>query len=473
LVFGLIFGAIALFSSSAVSKVLAEKGDEDKGPKVNVCREHDGKWEAKNIKEKDKKDGDFEYKGPVHEHGNDKGKPTDAGDNWCKDNVPSTTPPVCQERQTCDTVPTTYVYTDKVVTEAGYWGNWELGSASASATVEVRTVQDGNISSDRPFTQTTCPQGYTHTGYNPSWSNVCRTGNQGHYTYAPYQKVYGACPQGSTIDPDDATKCLTPNMVDEHRNWVEPILGCPADYEVNPEGDNCRKVDVEEHQGACKTEISNDGGEIWTEGTCTPPPPPVDTTPAPEQPRNEPGLSEAKAPSCTDGSTILLPANFHVERSGESATLKWFQTQGDQVNIFYKEVGQTGWTHSVGDVTAKAGAFPDNYNEFTVHGLNPSLGYTFGIMQKHGCGGGETVTAVVIDGPQSRLFPFSYWEWTYDMKHTKKHDSIITAEEYVELIIFSVFVLLPILFISCVVSKIISLFEIIEIEVTEIPESRD
>jgi len=134
------------------------------------------------------------------------------------------------------------------------------------------------------------------------------------------------------------------------------------------------------------------------------PPPHIDTPSMPSGP--------FLAPSCTDGSTILLPANFHVDRSGTTATLKWFQTQGDQVNIFYKEVGEANWTHAVGDVTAKTGDFPNNYNEYVIGSLNPSLGYTFGIMQKHGCGGGETVTAVVIDGPATSTFSQSYWEWT-------------------------------------------------------------
>lgn len=109
------------------------------------------------------------------------------------------------------------------------------------------------------------------------------------------------------------------------------------------------------------------------------------------------------APTCPDGSTILLPANPHVFRAGEAATVKWWPTEADQVNLYYKEVGQANWTHAVGDLP--------NDGSYTIHGLNPTLGYVFGIQQKHGCGGGETVVAVIVDGPTARLFPFSYWMW--------------------------------------------------------------
>ena len=127
-----------------------------------------------------------------------------------------------------------------------------------------------------------------------------------------------------------------------------------------------------------------------------------------EEPRT---LTEAGAPQCTDLSPILLPANFHVTRRGSEADLKWFQTQGDKVNIYFKEVSAAGWEHSVADVPAKVGEFPNNYNEFTVGMLNPALGYTFGLQQASGCAGGQLVTSVVVDGPLSVTFPFSYWTW--------------------------------------------------------------
>jgi hypothetical protein len=57
------------------------------------------------------------------------------------------------------------------------------------------------------------------------------------------------------------------------------------------------------------------------------------------------------------------------------------------------------------------GQYPNNFNEYTIHLLNPKLGYLFGLQQKTGCGGGQIVTAVVVDGPFAKLFPMSYWIW--------------------------------------------------------------
>lgn len=109
------------------------------------------------------------------------------------------------------------------------------------------------------------------------------------------------------------------------------------------------------------------------------------------------------APVCQDGTTINLPANFHVIRNGTEATLKWWPTEADQVNVFYKEVGSPVWTHALADQ-------PNNGN-VVIGMLKPELGYVFGIMQKRGCGSGELVTAVVVDGAFNRLFPMSYWQW--------------------------------------------------------------
>ena len=155
----------------------------------------------------------------------------------------------------------------------------------------------------------------------------------------------------------------------------------------------------------------DDGYYLGEDKQCYPNPTPTPEPRLPDQPLTAAGAG-AGAPVCTDGNTILLPAGFQVKRAGPDATYIWFQTQADQVNLYYREVGQANWTHGVANVPAKAGAFPDNYNEYTVHLLNPSLGYEFGLQQVHGCGGGQLVTAVVIDGPTTQLFPFSYWEWS-------------------------------------------------------------
>jgi hypothetical protein len=156
--------------------------------------------------------------------------------------------------------------------------------------------------------------------------------------------------------------------------------------------------------GACTTVTPTPTPEITPTPEVTPrvTPTPVPYQPAWPQPCN--GCTGTPvAPTCADSSTILLPANFFVERAGKDAILKWWPTQGSQVNVFYKEVGQSGWTYGVGDL-------PNN-GEYTVHALNPGVGYTFGLVQKTGCGGGQLATAVVVDGPQHKLFSMSYWEW--------------------------------------------------------------
>lgn len=140
--------------------------------------------------------------------------------------------------------------------------------------------------------------------------------------------------------------------------------------------------------------------------------PEVTPTPSeePGQPGNPPTFagSSTEPPVCPDGNTINLPANPHVLRAGESATVNFFLTEGDSANIYWRVVGQKDWQHSVADVKPNS----DNFVSYTIHNLDANLGYDFGVQQKKGCGGGQLVTAVVVDGPQPQLFHFSYWEWS-------------------------------------------------------------
>jgi hypothetical protein len=117
--------------------------------------------------------------------------------------------------------------------------------------------------------------------------------------------------------------------------------------------------------------------------------------------------SSTDAPVCTEGTTVLLPANPFVVRKGSEATVNFFLTQGDRANIYYKVVGQSNWQFSVPDLTPNG----DKFISYTIQGLNPQLGYDFGIQQVQGCGGGQMVTAVIVDGPQAKTFRFSYWIW--------------------------------------------------------------
>jgi hypothetical protein len=121
-----------------------------------------------------------------------------------------------------------------------------------------------------------------------------------------------------------------------------------------------------------------------------------------EQPR---ATTPAGAPVCTDTTPLIVPSNVHVVRSGANATVNFF-TSSSNANIYFKEVSATGWQHALRDIPVTGG-----YVSVTIHDLNPALGYTFGIQAANSCAGGETVVAVVVDGPSSVTFPMNYWEW--------------------------------------------------------------
>jgi hypothetical protein len=244
---------------------------------------------------------------------------------------------------------------------------------------------------------------------------------------APFIACEGACPTecgylGGTVPDgkggDKACEATEPCVTCEQESWscqeCQTHIGCDIcvdEFEgYCGEEYGCKWTEICEPNGDLKLLVLDGCRREWVcENTCQPEPTP---SPEPEQPRTEEHKSEpgpASAPVCTDGNTINLPANPHVLRSGSQATVNWFQTEADEANIYYKEVGQDNWTHAVSDIKVTS---PDKYVSYTIYDLDPNLGYVFGIQQKHGCGGGETVTAVIVDGPTTQLFPFSYWEWT-------------------------------------------------------------
>ena len=153
--------------------------------------------------------------------------------------------------------------------------------------------------------------------------------------------------------------------------------------------------------------LSKDDVKVDVDPCVTPSPSPE---PTPGNPGNPPTFagSSTNAPVCTDGNTVQLPANPHVYRNGESATVNFFITQGDSANVYWRVVGQKDWQNALSDLKPNA----DHFVSVTIHGLDPKLGYDFGIQQVQGCGGGQLVTAVIVDGPKPVLFKFSYWEWS-------------------------------------------------------------
>lgn len=115
------------------------------------------------------------------------------------------------------------------------------------------------------------------------------------------------------------------------------------------------------------------------------------------------GEEKPSAPVCTTLETLVLPANFFVERNGGSATLRWWPTAGSEVNIYVLDA----------DTNVRVGSKPDQPNNgvSVVELLDPNKGYTFELEQKNGCSSGQLVRVGVIDGPSSRIFVSSYWTW--------------------------------------------------------------
>ena len=128
----------------------------------------------------------------------------------------------------------------------------------------------------------------------------------------------------------------------------------------------------------------------------------------PTQPGTPPTFagSSTNAPVCPDGNTSKVPANAHVVRNGGSATANFFITEGNSANIYWKVNESADWQHSASNVKPNS----ENFVSFTINDLVPALGYTFGVQQKSGCGGGQ-ITAVVVDPPaQGVTFRVNYYQ---------------------------------------------------------------
>lgn len=179
-----------------------------------------------------------------------------------------------------------------------------------------------------------------------------------------------------------------------------------SDCEVNTilvclDGEQEKEVpDTEETRARLDNAFPN-----WYEGECEEPEPEPEPSPTPtEEPRT---TTEASAPVCPDGVLALVPQNPHVVRNGGDATVNAHIPEGNIVNVYFRENDAEGWQHAARDIQVEGG-----YVSYTIHDLDPALGYTFGIQAANGCAGGETVLAVIIDPPANgALFPFSYWEW--------------------------------------------------------------
>jgi len=219
-------------------------------------------------------------------------------------------------------------------------------------------------------------------------SKTCGGGTQTRTCTNPEPQYNGEDCKGKTSQSCNVEDCATQCPTNSH----EVRKSCVCDTGFHDVGDG----DL-----VCEADTVKTCEEL---GNC--PPPPACT----ENCGNPPTFagSSTNPPVCGDKNTINLPANVHVVRKGEEATVKFFITEGDSANIYWRVVGSKDWQHAVADVKPNG----DKFVSFTIHELNPNLGYDFGIQQVQGCGGGQLVTAVVVDGPEEQTFGFSYWEWS-------------------------------------------------------------
>lgn len=272
-----------------------------------------------------------------------------------------------------ETVPateTTYLYTDKVTTDAT-WGDWTDGNKHGNGVMEERTG---------------CP--ISDTNYNSiDWRKDCSR-----YLDHPIHRTRYS------------------NKIKQHRHQLTPsVTACPVGYSEYE--DTCRKVDVEgipEHQVEveCPTVTPtptnipeqdvcpNDDGIQTSLDECT-----IedvgDTTPEVvvtqvEKPQHFYWMDAQGAPQCTDLDTIKLPANVHVIRTkGETTALvNWFQTEGNSANIYFKEITSNKWEHADRDIDVRT-----SYVSNKINFLKADAEYIFAVQQKNGCGGGQLVIA--------------------------------------------------------------------------------
>jgi len=131
----------------------------------------------------------------------------------------------------------------------------------------------------------------------------------------------------------------------------------------------------------------------------------VTPTPTPEpEVRVEQG--PPGTPQCTDSTPLVLPSNVHVVRAGADATVNFF-TDSKNANIYFRTSGTTRWEHSLRDIPVTNG-----YVSVTIHDLNPTGDYDFGVESANSCAGsGNVLLAVVIDDWSSRTFGLSGYEW--------------------------------------------------------------
>ncbi len=272
----------------------------------------------------------------------------------------------------------------------------------------------------------TCPQGWTLDG------NKCKKHNQQDqnatpvYDYKDKEKDYNNCPNGWQVYnttqcrkqvTETTDKIYTPEVQKSEETAVCTVPANPDECQVQCPANSTANSDKvctcnSGYHSVNQNEVATD--LVSLNLVCEPDPtPPQECKDVGFGCNGSPSFPHDQGvPTCTEGNTINLPANVHVIRSGSDATVNFFITEGDSANVYWSVVGQPHWGNS------SASEFPDGvkpnsdkFVSYTVHNLDLQMGYDFGVQQKQGCGGGQTVTAVVVDGPISTTFQYNYWEW--------------------------------------------------------------
>jgi len=147
------------------------------------------------------------------------------------------------------------------------------------------------------------------------------------------------------------------------------------------------------HKGECKV----------VKPTPTPTQEPEPTPTPTEEPKGDGRPFEAvppvvnnttEAPQCHDVAPTKVGENFHIFRNGDTAIAKWIPTEGDKVQIYYKQNSSLDWQYALRDI-------PNN-GYAVINGLG-TMDITFALQESQGCAGGKLVNYVIDNST-------TYWQ---------------------------------------------------------------
>jgi hypothetical protein len=212
--------------------------------------------------------------------------------------------------------------------------------------------------------------------------------------------------------PSDTGKCqiqptATPTLTPKPTATPTPTPKPPKDYCKNFEKDQKEiPYGMESIEGICDCTEGYHRVEEQTEEVLTlrkpekewdtficekdeepEPEPEPEPQPEPAKPSGCTGDCSAPAPQCGSPNTTNQPINFHVYRNGEDAILKWWATEGNKVNVYWKNPSNANWEHA---------AQFENTGYVEIHNLG-TYDWTFGIQQVNDCGGGLVTVGKILE----------------------------------------------------------------------------